>query len=337
MILIANKPINPDESRPADNINSAEGSKPAISQTQPNKSELAIPQIEPNKSKPSGRTKLEKILIEYALCVGGALLVAIGVYFFKFPNNFSTGGVSGISVVLGSYFGLSSASNISAVINGAMLVLGFAMLGRGCGAKTVVGTLTMSGALVILEQLVPLDKPLTSEPLLELIFAIILPAAGSALLFNCDGSTGGTDIIAMILRRYTNVNIGTGLFISDIGITLLSFLFGVETGLFSLLGLILKTFCVDIFIDSINRCKCFSIITDSPDEVSDFITHELGRSCTILEGMGGYTHTRKYLITAAMRRYQAARLQRYLKENHPETFMMITDSSEIIGKGFRGF
>ena len=316
MIYIADKPINPNAHNPAKGANLSD---------------------KPKSGNQANQSKLQKAVSEYALCIGGALLVALGVYFFKFPNNFSTGGVSGISVVLGSYFGLSSASDISAVINIAMLVLGFAMLGRGCGAKTIVGSLVMSGALIVLERLVPLDKPLTSEPLLELMFAIILPAAGSALLFNCGGSTGGTDIIAMILRRYTSVNIGTGLFISDIGITLLSFLFGVETGLFSLLGLILKTFCVDIFIDSINRCKCFSIITDSPDEVSAFITHELGRSCTILEGTGGYTHTRKYLITAAMRRYQAARLQRYLKENHPDTFMMITDSSEIVGKGFRGF
>ena len=278
----------------------------------------------------------KKTIREYLLCAVGALCVALGVYFFKFPNNFSTGGVSGISVVLGNYFGLAGAGNISAVINAIMLVLGFAFLGRGCGLKTVVGTAVLSGALMLFERLIPLDAPLTDQPLLELIFAILLPAVGSAILFNCGGSTGGTDIIAMILRRYTNMNIGTGLFISDVGITLLSFLFGVETGLFSLLGLILKTFCVDSVIDSINQCKCFSIITDSPEDISEYITRELGRSCTILEGTGGFTHTRKYLVTAAMRRYQAARLQKYLKANHPETFMMITNSSEIIGKGFRG-
>ena len=79
------------------------------------------------------------------------------------------------------------------------------------------------------------------------------------------------------------------------------------------------------------------MITESPQDISDFITRELNRSCTILEGTGGFTHSKKYFMTAAMNRYQAARLQRYLKENHPETFMMITNSSEIIGKGFRGF
>ena len=280
---------------------------------------------------------LRKNIREYLLCVVGALFVAIGAYFFNFPNNFSIGGVKGISVILGNYFGLSRAGNISAVINFALLIVGFAFLGKNCGLKTIIGTATLSVAQIALEKLVPMDAPLTDQPLLELAFAVLLPAVGSAILFNCDGSTGGTDIVAMILRKYTSMNIGVGLLVSDTGITLLSFLFGAKTGLISLLGLILKTFCIDSVIDSINRCKCFTIITEKPDEISGFITKELKRSCTIIKGEGGFTHTTKYFMTAAMNRYQAARLQKYLKEKHPDTFMMITNSSEIIGKGFRGF
>lgn len=278
----------------------------------------------------------KKIFKEYALCVLGALFVALGVYFFKFPNNFSTGGVSGISVVLGNYFKISSASMVSTVINSTMLVLGFAVLGRGCGLKTVIGTLTLSGALMLFEWIIPLTSPLTDEPLLELIFAIGLPAIGSAILFNCDGSTGGTDIIAMILKKFTRMNIGTALLVSDIGITLLAFLFGVKTGLISLLGLFTKTMVIDTVIESFNMCKCFQIITDEPDAISEYITGELHRSCTVIEGVGGYTHAKKYMISAAMKRYQAAKLQKYLKANYPKTFMMVMNSSEVIGKGFRG-
>ena len=281
--------------------------------------------------------KITKRLVkEYALCLVGAVAVAIGVYFFKFPNSFSTGGVSGISVVLGNYFKLSSASMAATVINVAMLIVGFAFLGRGCGMKTVVGSLTLSGMLMLFERIVPLGEPLTDQPLLELIFAIGLPAVGSAILFNCDGSTGGTDIIAMILKKYTRMNIGTALLISDAGITALAFLFGPETGLFSVLGLLMKTLVVDTVIESFNMCKCFQIITNDPDDISRFITKELKRSCTIMEGVGGFTHAHRYMISTAMHRYQAAKLQRYLKENHPDTFMMIMNSSEVIGKGFRG-
>ncbi|MEA5050597.1 MAG: YitT family protein [Oscillospiraceae bacterium] len=280
----------------------------------------------------------KKVFKSYALCVAGALLVAVGVYFFKFPNNFSTGGVSGLSVILRGVFRLRSASAAASVINAALLVLGFLFLGRGCGLKTVVGTFTLSGALLLFEKLFPMSAPLTDEPLLELVFAILLPAVGSAILFNNDGSTGGTDIVAMILRRYTSVkNIGLALFISDIGITLGAFFFGVKTGLFSVLGLILKTVVIDSAIENINLCKCFSIITDAPQDIAAFISDELHRSCTILEGTGGFTHGKKYLVIAAMKRYQATQLQKFLRANYPATFMMITNSSEVIGKGFRGF
>lgn len=279
---------------------------------------------------------MKKTLKEYLLCFVGALFVALGVYFFKFQNNFSTGGVSGISVVLGNYFGISSASTIATIINIAMLFIGIIFLGRGCTAKTIFGSLTLSGALMVFEWLIPMNAPLTDQPLLELIFAIGLPAIGSAILFNCDGSTGGTDIIAMILRKYSRMNIGTALMISDIGITGLAFLFGAKTGLFSLLGLIAKTALIDSVIESFNMCKCFQIITDTPEPITKFITDELGRSCTVIEGMGGFSHTKKYMISTAMRRHQAALLQKYLKREHPKTFMMILNSSEVIGKGFRG-
>lgn len=279
---------------------------------------------------------MKKKIKEYAMCVAGALLVGVGVYFFKFPNNFSTGGVSGISVILGNYFHISSASVVSTVINAVLLVLGFLFVGRDCGVKTVVGTVVLSGSLLLFEKWVPMSGPITDEPMLELFFAILLPAVGSAILFNCDGSTGGTDIVALILRKHTDLNIGTALMISDIGITLCAFLFGPKVGLFSVLGLVLKTVVIDNAIENINLCKCFSIITEHPSEISDYITNTLHRSCTIVEGTGGYTHLKKFLVIAALSRFQATRLQKYLRANFPTTFMMITNSSEVIGKGFRG-
>lgn len=280
---------------------------------------------------------VEKTIKEYLLCFAGALFVAVGVYFFKFPNNFSTGGVSGISMVIGNCFAFVSASEVASALNALLLIIGFVFVGRDCGIKTVIGTITLSGALVVFERLFPMTAPFTDEPLLELAFAVFLPALGSAILFNVGGSTGGTDIVAMILKKHTSLNIGTALFISDIAITLLAFIFGPEAGLFSVLGLFIKTFAVDSLIENFNACKCFTIITDYPDEISGFITQKLGRSCTVVEGVGGFTNSRKYVLTAVMKRHQAKQLRDYLRDAHPDTFMTITDSSEVIGKGFRGF
>ncbi len=273
---------------------------------------------------------------DYLTCAIGALLMAIGIYFFKFPNNFSIGGVSGLSIILSNYFHLSSAAVITTIINIVLLILGFVFLGRDCGAKTVLGTVVFSAALVLFEKLVPLSQPLTDQPFLELFFAVGLPAMGTAMLFNRNGSTGGTDIIAMILRKYSSMNIGTALLISDTIITMGSFLFGIKVGLFAILGLLMKSLVVDSVIESINQCKCFQIITDEPEEIAEFIKTVIGRSATIIEAKGAYTNQKKYLVIAVMWRYQAVQLRHYLKENHLDTFMMIMNSSEIVGRGFRG-
>ncbi len=278
----------------------------------------------------------KETVADYLICTVGALLMAIGIYFFKFPNNFSIGGVSGLSIILSNYFHLSSAAVITTLINIVLLLAGFIFLGRDCGAKTVLGTVVFSAALVLFEKLIPLSGPLTDQPFLELFFAVGVPAMGTAMLFNRNGSTGGTDIIAMILRKYSSLNIGAALFVSDTIITLGSFLFGIKIGLFAILGLLMKSLVVDGVIESINQCKCFQIITDEPEAIAEFITTVIGRSATIIEAKGAYTNQKKYLVVAVMWRYQALQLRRYLKTNHPETFMMIMNSSEIVGKGFRG-
>ncbi|MHB1453449.1 MAG: YitT family protein [Saccharofermentanales bacterium] len=274
---------------------------------------------------------------EYGLCVIGALLVATGVYFFKFPNHFSIGGVSGIAIILSDYFHLSSAASIMFIINMLLLVLGFIFCGKEYGMKTVAGTVTLSVALLVMERVLPIDGPLTGQPFLELVYAVVLPAVGSAILFNSNGSTGGTDIIAMILRRrFSQLNIGVALLCSDVVITAGAFLFSVQTGLFAMLGLILKSLVVDSVIENINLCKCFSIITNHHEEICSYITQEIRRSATIVEAEGCYTHDKKYLVITVLNRLQASTLRKFLRQNYPETFMIITNSSEIIGKGFRG-
>lgn len=279
--------------------------------------------------------KVKQFLTEYALLTLGTALVAMGTYFFKFPNHFSTGGVTGIAVILSSIFPSVSSSLFASVINVAFLLLGFGVLNRGFGVRTVYCSLLFSGMLAGLEWLVPLSGPLTDEKLLELFFGVILPALGSAILFNIQGSTGGTDILAMILKKFTSLDIGMALLYVDVliaGSTLI--LIDIETGLFSLLGLVLKSVLVDSVIESLNRKKSFILVTSCPEEVCDFITHTLHRSATFWKGEGAYSHQDKWVVLTALSRAQAVALRRHLKSIDPHAFMLITNSSEIFGKGF---
>lgn len=276
-------------------------------------------------------------LRDYLMITAGALLVAIGVYFFKLPNNFSTGGVTGIAVLLNPLLPNISSGTIVTGINLLLLLVAFLVLGPRFGVRTVYGSLLMSGALLVLEWLVPLEHPLTDQPLLELIFSVILPAVGSAILFNYRSSTGGTDIVAMIFRKFTHLDMGKALFCSDFIIASLSgVVFGIETGLFSLLGLLAKALVVDSVIENINLSKYFTIVTNHAQEITAFIRDDLHRSATLLQGEGAYSHAGRRVILTVLNRSQAVRLRGWIHHVDPHAFVVISNTSEIIGKGFRG-
>ena len=259
----------------------------------------------------------------------------MGTYFFKFPNNFSTGGVTGLAVLLARVIPAVSAATFNTVINVLFLAVGFVVLDKSFGLRTVYCSLLFSAMVQVLEWVVPLSGPLTDEKLLELFFAVILPALGSGILFNLEASSGGTDIAAMILKKYTSLDTGVALLYSDVAIAASALLvFDVTTGLFSLLGLALKSVLIDSVIESLNRRKALTIITSQPQLVSDYIIHTLGRGATIWQGEGAYTHEAHFVVLTALSRPQAVALRRYLKQNDPRAFMLVSNTSEIFGKGF---
>ena len=278
-----------------------------------------------------------RIIKEYALLTLGTVIMVLGTYFFKFPNNFSTGGVTGMAVVLYRYFPMISRADFMMVINVALLVLGLLVFGRNFAGKTVYVSLLMSVLTSVLERAVPLTAPMTNQPLLELIFAVSLPAVGSAILFNLDASSGGTDIVAMVLKKYSSLDIGKALLCSDLVITLMACVaFGMETGLFSILGLVMKSLLVDMVLENINTHKYFHIITTKPVEIERFITQNLKRGATELHGEGVYTHENRTVVLTVMSRHEAVLLRKQVKQIDPSAFVLIMNTGEIVGKGFRG-
>lgn len=278
-----------------------------------------------------------KTLKSWIFMTLGTMFLTAGVYFFKIPNGFATGGVSGIGTILGTLVPVISAATWIAGINTLLLLLGFLILGKETGIRTVYCSLLFSGLTWVLEWLVPMAKPLTSNPLLELIYAMLLTAIGSAMIFHEAASSGGTDIIALILKKYTALNVGTALLCVDFIIAVSTvFIFGMETGLYSLMGLFAKAFLVDSVIESIDSCKYFMIITTKPEEISQFVLKELHHGATSVKAEGAYTHEGKTMLHTVCRRYEAVRLQRYVRSVDPHAFMIITTSSEIVGRGFRG-
>ncbi len=283
------------------------------------------------------RSKVTQTLIEYSILTIATLILVVGVHVFKFPNNFSFGGVTGFAVILGQ-LGALSASTYTFIINMVLLVFGFIFLGKSFGIKTVYVSILTSVALSLADKWFPISQPVTNEPVLELIFATILPAVSSAILFNIGASSGGTDIVAMILKKYSSFNIGMALFIVDLFMVVSAFfVFDTQTGLFSFTGLMAKSLVIDGVIENINLCKYFTIVCDDPQPICDFIMKNLNRSATLYKAEGAYAHRPKTVILTVMKRSQAVQLRNFVRRHEPGAFITITNSSEIIGKGFRGF
>lgn len=278
----------------------------------------------------------------------GTLLLAAGVYFFKTPNNFATGGVSGISIIISKFLTplvpFLSATAIMWIINVILLIVGFIFLGRSCTFKTAYCTLVYTGEMLIMQYIVPPETlPMTATAampqghlFLEFILAMLLTGAGSAIIFNCGSSSGGTDIVALIIKKYTKINIGTALFITDSLIAASTFfIFGVTTGLLSILGLIIKAFLVDGVIESIGKSKHVTIITSHPEVISPFILDTMHRGYTSYKAEGGYSHQKKTVMITVLKRGEAIKLKAKINSADPEAFVILTDAKEILGKGFR--
>ena len=279
---------------------------------------------------------VKKTAVEYLIMTAATLVMACGIYFFMFPNNFVMGGVSGISMILGRVQNVISPATAMLIINVALVIIGFFIFGRNFSIKTVYCSLILSLALEGMELLFPMSGPITDDPMLELVFAVGLPAVGSAVVFNLGGTTGGTDIIAMVLKKYTSMNIGVSLFFVDAAIVAAGFFVnGAKAGMYSLVGLLIKALVVDVVIENINISKYFFIVTTHPEDVCKYINENLHKGATVWEGKGSYTGEKKTVIMAVMTRNQAILLRNHIKQLDRDAFVVISSTSDIIGKGFR--
>lgn len=279
--------------------------------------------------------KKQSELKKFILMNLGCVLLSFGVYFFKIPNGFATGGVTGIGTILGKITPVTPAAWIW-ILNVVLLVLGFLFLGRKNGVKTVYCSMLYSAITYVLEVALPLHEPLTNQPFMELAYAMILTSIGSAMIFNSDASSGGTDIAALILKKFTDIDVGKALLTVDFLVALSAFVvFDVQIGLFSLMGLFAKAFIVDSVIESLNTCKYFIVITTKREEISDYIIKTLHHGVTVNSVVGEFTKEEKTMIHTVCKRMEAIKLRNKVKEIDPSSFVIITTSSEIIGRGFR--
>lgn len=273
----------------------------------------------------------------FALLNLGLILTAAAIVLFKTPNHLAFGGTSGLAVLLATSFPSLSVSAFMWILNAALVLLGVIFLDRKAVLWSAFASFALSGYTSLFEWLFPVTRSITGDLWLDVCFAVILPAVGSAIVFDIGASTGGTDIAAMILRKRTAIEIGKALLAVDLGIVAAAIgLYGPRVGLYCVLGLIGKTFVVDGFIESIRQRKVCQVICSHPRDVEEYVVKRLGRTATVQFGWGAYSGRRVTILTSVLSRREAMKLRIFVRSIDPGAFITIVSSSEIVGRGFRG-
>ena len=281
----------------------------------------------------------KRTVLEWVIITVGSIMMAASVYFFQTPYDITMGGIAGVAFLLQQATKLSQGIWML-IINGALLIIGLIVLGKKCTVRTVYSSALYTGAVNLLEVIgnhTNMPEQLTSNTLLALIYAIILWGVGGALIFNCGASSGGTDIIALIFKKYTHLNIGVALFIVDLLVVCTTiYTVSVEIALYSFMGLFAKTFLLDSVIEGLGRTKYITIVTTMPEEIGKYIVEGVHHSYTIYDARGGYTGDEKKVILTICKRSEAWKLKNKIKQIDPSAFVIISNANEIMGKGFGG-
>lgn len=270
-------------------------------------------------------------VMDYISVLAGAAIVAISFNVFLLPNEVASGGVSGISTILFGLFEWKPAF-VQWAFNIPLFIAGVILLGKNFGIKTAVGTVFLPLVVFMTEDW----EAWTRDPLLGSLFGGIMVGLGLGIVFRGKASTGGTDLAAQIITKYTGLTLGTSVAIIDGMIVLAAaIVFDIEKGLYALIGLYLTTKTIDLVQVGFSRSKMVYIITNKQVEIRDAIYDEVDRGVTELTATGGYSGNEKPILMVVIPQTEFTKLKQLVKLIDPQAFVIVSDASEVLGEGFK--
>ena len=270
-----------------------------------------------------------KFIREMFLVTFGTFIVSIAVYFFLLPSHVSIGSASALAMVLSNFIPLP-VSMITLIMNIGLLIIGFLLIGPEFGIKTVYCAVLMPGVLWIFEKLFPNFQSLTQDPMLDVICYILVVGIGLSLLFSKNASSGGLDIVAMLMNKYLRMDLGQAMSVSGMLVALSSALcYDKKTVVLSVLGTYFGGLVVDHFIFGLNIKRKICIISPKVDEIVDFILHDLHSGCSLYDVIGAYDKATRREINVIVDKEEYRRLMDYMKKTDPKAFMTVYSVNEI--------
>ena len=278
---------------------------------------------------------MKKKIKEFMIITLGFILISIAVEYFYVPVHINGGGLTGIAMVINNHIPSLPIGMVMMVMNVILLIIGFRFIGGNFGVKTIYASFGMSGTIWLIEMFV---KPhgITNDVLLSAIIGTLLLGTGLGLVFSQNASTGGTDIIAKMLNKYFHLDLGKSMQIVDICVVVLTGItFGITTALYAVVCVFLNGIIIDKVIEGFTSVKAVMVFSNNSEHIQKYIINEIDRGCTAFEGQGGFTKNKKSVIYSVMDRTQLIKLRTYIKKNHPDSFIIVSDAHEVLGKGFQ--
>ena len=266
---------------------------------------------------------------EFGVIIGGTAIVAAAVYFFMLPSHVSVGSAAALAMVIGNFIPLP-VSAITAGLNLFLLVIGFLLIGPEFGGKTVFTAMLMPGFMWVFECLFPNFQSITQDPLLDVICYILVVGIGLALLFSCNASSGGLDIVAKIMNKYLRMDLGQAMSVSGMVVALSSALcYDAKTVVLSVLGTYFGGMVVDHFIFGLNIKRRVCIISPKVDDIVHYILHEIHSGASLNETIGAYENVVRKEIITIVDKQEYKQLMDYVRKVDPKAFITVYSVNEI--------
>ncbi len=271
------------------------------------------------------------------------LIAAAAVYYFLMPSNLIIGSITGLSMVISGLFGLAGmtvkVSLVVTIINAALLIMAWFLIGHEFGAKTVYTALILGPFIEFWEKVLPVSKimepgstSLMGDPWFDLLCFVLILSASQTILFRINASTGGLDILAKIINKYLHFDIGTSVTVAGALICCTAFFINpFRLVIIGIIGTWINGLALDYFTAGLNRRKRVCIISSEHERIRKYIIEDLQRGCSLYDVTGGYNGKQKVEIQALLTQSEFANLMNYLKENDIHGFITAGNVSEIYG------
>ena len=272
----------------------------------------------------------DTVWMEYLHILVGAAIVGLSFNLFLLPNEIASGGTSGISTIMAAKFGFEPAF-VQWAFNIPLFIAGVILLGRQFGVKTLVGTIFLPFVIYMTNDL----EPWTTDPLLASIIGGMGVGLGLGIVFRGRASTGGTDLAAQILHKYTHISLGKCVaFIDGLIVISAAYVFDIEKGIYALIGLYATSKTIDLIQVGAGRSKMTMIISEDEHEIRKAIFEKIDRGVTELTAKGGYTDSERPVLMCVVDQTQFTKLKQVVKDIDPHAFVVVMDASEVLGEGF---